>query len=1193
MSSKLKKIGFYTIVIYTLFGFFLLPYILKSQLVNILEQQLDAKVSIQSVSFNPYIFKLKINGIQLKNLKDEKLFALSSLVVDVEPHSLYKGALHLKTLRLSQPDISLVLFADKSLNIASIIKKSEEPQEPKQEEKSQSSFPRILLDRIEVLEGSLAYKDYTNPTPFDFSFHNIGFFLEDIDTKDLNTSEASIRFYSSLEDGGFIDFKSDILSLAPVKLEGSLDFEASKLYTQWRYIQDILRLEVANGKLSFHAKYALDLDALEKTRIDDLQVYLDSLRIKPKDEPQNVLTLEKLSLQNGVIEPFAQNVRIDTIALSGLDLKIRRDTQGLIDWLEYVKVDLPKKADTNSPEEPEQTKEASKPWDVVIKETALEKIKVTFYDKGVAPQVDSSINDLSLYAKNITLAGVEPLAYKLSLQMNEKFRCVAQGEIIHSALDVATSLECKGFDIVHYRPYIDTIARDMLKVYDLELASAWLDFDADLKLYQQDQEMVVDVNNSNTKLSEFLLRKKSTQEKLLGFERLSVLDLAANTKNKELMIEKIELASLDVRARRLKNKSLNLEKLVMFKETKKTQSQVKSKEEKPYRIQLKHFALQGARTSFDDQALGRQAHLELDQINLNAYNIDSKEKSWLNYDLALRTNKSGTLFTQGKLRHSPLKQNAKLQLKKIGLKAFAPYIQEQSYIRLDDGSISMKSEMSYEASKSKPDLLVKGSFALNDFFLSDARDGSLLFSVIGLDLDSFTYEHAPDRFYVNEMGIDSFYLNAIIDAQKNLNLASLMKQKEAPEPLKETKQEKSEPKDRFPATIAKITVANGSANFADLSLPITFATNIHDLGGAIYSVSTTKEEASIVDIRGEVDKYGVTSLKGSVDSADPKRYTDLKFVFKNLALSSMSGYSASFAGYKIDQGKLNLDLAYNIVNSQLDSSNSIIIDKIELGDAIEDENITKLPLGFVIALLEDKDGIIDIDMPIQGDVDKPDFKYGGLVVQTLTNLVIKAVSSPFQFLGSMMGIDGESLEYAEFEAGNAIILPPEREKFDSIAKMLTKRPKIALGIFGNYDKKLDAEALRYQKLVDLVVQKSGLTNREEHRSALNIDLLEDIYEELGGEESKLEKIEEELDAKYDTKAYKVEYLKALVNECSSLQSVAQEELELLAKRRMEAIRDYFLREKQIDPSRINLGEISEIHMTDTDSIHNKLGIEVK
>lgn len=1194
MFLKIKKILLFTFIVYTIFGFFLLPYILKSQLITVLERELDAKVSIKSISFNPYIFKLEIQNVKLLSLKDEKLFSLDSLLVDVEPHSLFKGALHLKTLQLSQPHISLTLFADKTLNITSIIKKNDKPKELEKEEQTQDSFPRIILDQIEVIEGSLAYKDYTNPTPFDFSLHNLGFFLKDIDTKDLHTSEASIRFYSSLEDGGFIDFKSEALSLSPVRLEGSLDFEASKLYTQWRYIQDILRLEIANGKLSVHAKYQLALDNLEKMRIDDLEVSLDQLRIKPKDEPQNVLTLDKLYLHKGVVEPFAKNVVIDEIGLSALDIKVRRDAKGLIDWLEYIKVDLPQQEDANRSELADQTTKPAKPWNLLVRKSALENIKVTFYDKGVSPQVDSAIDSLDLYANNITSEGLEPIDYRLSLQMNQKLQCFAQGEIIHSALDVATSLECRGFDIVHYRPYIDTLARDLLQVNDLELASAWLDFDADLRLYKQEQDIVVDVSNSNTKLSKFLLVKKSTQEKLTGFEHLSVLGLTLNTKSKNIAIAKTELEGLDLQTRRLKNKSLNLENLVVFKEHTNTQKKQKRKKDSPYRIKLKHFALQGARVSFEDNALSTKAFLELDRINFNAYDIDSKERSWLSYDLALRTNKSGTLFTKGKLRHTPLKQSSHLVLQKIGLKALNPYIQEQSYIRLDDGSVSMKSDIHYEVSNTNPDLHVKGSFGLNNLFLSDLRDSSLLFSVIGLDLDSFTYEHAPNRFYVNEMGIDSFFVNAMIDENKTLNLASLMKKEDKKLTQEElTEQSKEEQKDPFGVTIAKVTVANGSAKFADFSLPLKFATHIHDLNGAIYSVSTTKDEASTVDIVGEVDKYGVTSLKGSIDSANPKRYTDLKFGFKNLALSSMSGYSASFAGYKIDQGKLNLDLAYNIVNSQLNSSNSIIIDQIALGDAIEDENITKLPLGFVIALLEDKDGVIDINMPIQGDVDQPDFKYGGLVLKTLSNLVIKAVSSPFQFLGSMMGIDGDSLEYAEFEAGSAAILAPQREKFDSIAKMLTKRPKIALNISGNYDKTLDTDALRYQKLVDLVVVKSGLKNREEHRSALTIELLEDIYEDLGGDEQELEKIEEQLDEKYERKVYKVEYLKVLVNKCSDLQVVTQEELETLAKTRMEMIHNYFLIEKQIAPDRVVLGNIGEVQMSDTDTIQNTLGLDVK
>ena len=1172
MSARIKKFGFYAFLFYTLFGFFLLPFIVKSQLAALVQKQLNAQLSIENISFNPYIFTLQIDGITLSTLQDQKLLFLDSLFVDIEPHSLFRGALHLQTLRVSQPHIFLVLHADKSLNFASIIKNKGGEKEQPQED----SLLRIIVENFEVLEGSVAYEDYTRPNPFDFSFHNIGFSLKDVDTKDLTSSDARIRFYASLEDGGFIDFKSDILSLDPVKLEGSLDFQASKLYTQWRYIQDMLHLEVANGKLSLHTKYQLDLNTLEAMRLYDFGVSLESLRIKPKEEPQNIATLKNLSIQNGVIEPFSQRVNLDRVGLRGLDVTLRRDHQGIIDWLEYIKIDLPQQGDTNQTKEPGQT--PPKAWDLAINEANFEKIKISFYDKGVDPQVDTTIDDLSIYAQNITLAGVEPLDYELSLRMNQKFHCFAKGSVVHKVLDAATSLECREFDIAHYRPYIDTAMRDMLRVYDLELASAWLDFDADVRLYQQETDLLVDVNNSNIKLSVFSLRKKSTQERLADFEHLSVFDIALSSKNKEISIGKTELASLDVELKRLKEKRFNFEDLVVFKQT---QKKAKSRDENAYRVKLQHFALNDGRIAFLDQ----QGYLELDRIRLNAYDIDSLEKSWLRYDLALRTNKSGEVLTKGKLRHTPLKQSSALELNKISLKAFAPYIQEQSFIRLDGGSISMKSEIEYEASQTKPDLFVKGSFMLNDFFLSDVRNGSLLFSVIALELDSFSYEFAPDRLYINEMGIDSFYLNAIVDEQKNFNLASLMQ--------KEQKGQKTELKEPFPATIAKITVANGSANFADLSLPIKFATNIHDLGGTLYSVSTTKEEASIVDISGEVDRYGMTRLKGSVDAADPKRYTDLQFVFKNLALSSMSGYSASFAGYKIDKGKLDLDLSYHIVNSQLQSSNNVIVDKIALGDAIEDENITKLPLGFVIALLEDKDGIIDLKLPIEGDIDQPEFKYGGLVFKTLTNLVIKAVSSPFEFLGSMMGIDGESLEYAEFEAGSADLLPPEKEKFDSIAKILQKRPKIALSIFGDYDSRVDAQALRYQKLVDLVVQKSGTTNIQEHRSALSIDLIEELYEELGGDTKKLQTIREKLDELYDAKAYKVEYLKALVNECSSLQTLTKGELEDLAQRRMERIYSYLHIEKGVAQEQLERAEVRETKRSEGDVVENKLGIKVK
>ena len=308
----------------------------------------------------------------------------------------------------------------------------------------------------------------------------------------------------------------------------------------------------------------------------------------------------------------------------------------------------------------------------------------------------------------------------------------------------------------------------------------------------------------------------------------------------------------------------------------------------------------------------------------------------------------------------------------------------------------------------------------------------------------------------------------------------------------------------------------------------------------------------------------------------------------------MSGYSATFAGNKIDEGKLFLNLNYDIKESQLAGENSIIIKKMKLGDELKVEGGSSLPLGFVIALLEDSDGVIDIDMPIRGNVDEPDFKYGALVWKTFGNLILKAVASPFKFLGSMLGIGGEELEYAEFEGGSFVILPPEREKLDNIAKLLVKRPKMKLSITGTYNTEIDKMSMQKTKLANLVVKLSGAKNEEERINAMNIDLLEDIYEDSVGNDDKIEKIEDALEKKYDDdEKFERAYLQALVKECSEIQVVTPQEIEALAGERSRVVKSYLVDTKGIEISRVQESEIAEVAVEASKLIRSKLDVIVK
>ena len=1189
----LKKILFSLLTLYLFIGFFLIPFVLKPQIISIVESQTNAKLTLENVYFNPLTCKLELAGLGVSSLDGEELAYFKSIGLNIELYSLLNSAIHVSEFLVEEPRISLVLDKDKQINFASIIKPSKETLVEDTNETTE--IPRIILDRIAVIKARVNYEDYSNKSKFEFGLENLGFELRDIDTQSIQTKDASLRFYTKLEDGGFIDLNTKILSIEPLSVEGRLDYEASKLYSQWRYVKDKLNLEVADGKLSLNLDYSFNLEDLKATTLSNVNLSLDNLRVKPKDGTRDVLTLKSFYIDNATIKPLAQEVHLPKIVLDSLSIEAKRDEAKNIDWLKFIEVDSNKSTtsveDNNTMDSP--------PWNVVLDSIALKNIKAKFIDKGIQPSVETSLKSLNIYAQNVTLDGTRPFKYQVDLELNEKLKCKLEGRVIHKYLDATSSVNCKNIDIEKYVPYIDEIAKKELKVYNVELKSLLAGFNAYVTLKDVDSSFVVNVLDADVHLDKFALNERSTRKKLVSFTTLDIKGINLNTATKEVIVKDTSLKHLNISALRLKDGSLNVEHLVVPHKTK-TPVTVKRKvvkKEKDFRVQLKKVSLSAARLKFEDKTLSPSVKSKVDSIYVTLKDIDSKKYTWMNYYVSARINGSGKLKTSGALRHTPLKQKGKIELNRLSIKEINPYLREHMYTKLDDGYLSFKTQSKYAVSKNKPDLNLEGNFKVEEFFISDTRDKSTLSSFSSLNLKEFTLELSPNRLFVNEIDVEGFFVNALVDANKTINFAKLMKNDLQATKLetseKEAKSKVSEPKENaFPLKIMKVNIINGSAIFSDESLPIHFKTDIHDFNGQVLSISNAPNEVSYIDLVGEIDKYGSTKLKGSVNSADPKVFTDLDFNFRNLDLSAMSGYSSTFAGHKIDSGKLFLNLNYDIKDSKLQGENSIIIKKIKLGDEVDIEG-GALPLGFVIALLEDSDGIIDIDMPIRGNLDEPDFKYGALVWKTFGNLILKAVTSPFRFLGSMLGIGGEELEYAEFEGGSFSLLPSEREKMDNVAKLLTKRPKMNLSISGGYDIEVDKVAMQKQKLIVQVIKRSDAKNEKERINAMTTDLLEDIYEDVR-DDDKLEKIEDALEEKYkDEKAFERAYLLALVKECTLIQVVTLQEIQSLAEKRSNALKAYLVDSKGLLPSRVSEIEIVEFQSDEKKLIQTKLDVVVK
>ena len=162
-------------------------------------------------------------------------------------------------------------------------------------------------------------------------------------------------------------------------------------------------------------------------------------------------------------------------------------------------------------------------------------------------------------------------------------------------------------------------------------------------------------------------------------------------------------------------------------------------------------------------------------------------------------------------------------------------------------------------------------------------------------------------------------------------------------------------------------------------------------------------------------------IKGKLNPLSKELFLDIVADAREIELSPMTPYSAKYVGYGIEKGKLSFNVKYKLDNRKLTAENKIILNQLTFGEKIESPTATKLPVLLAVALLKDRNGVIDVDLPISGSLDDPQFSVGGLVLRIVINLITKAVTAPFSLIASAFGGggSGEELSYIEFANGRA------------------------------------------------------------------------------------------------------------------------------------------------------------------------------
>jgi hypothetical protein len=342
-------------------------------------------------------------------------------------------------------------------------------------------------------------------------------------------------------------------------------------------------------------------------------------------------------------------------------------------------------------------------------------------------------------------------------------------------------------------------------------------------------------------------------------------------------------------------------------------------------------------------------------------------------------------------------------------------------------------------------------------------------SVPGLEFSMAPGE--PIRLKVREVSLSDFFARLIINAEGRLVLQDIVKPPEAKTDVVAVSAAAPEPV----IDVGPIKLINGRVAFSDRFIKPNYSASLTELSGSLSRFSSQRPESGVqmadLELRGRAEGTASLEVTGRVNPLAKPLALDIKGRVRDLELSPLSSYAIKYAGYGIERGKLSVDVNYTVApDGQLQASNNIILNQLVFGDAVPGA-ANSLPVKLAVALLADRNGVIDINLPVSGSLNDPQFRIWPVVWKVVGNLITKALTSPFTLISGLLGSDSgpDELRTVAFEVGTTNLTAAGREGLDKLASALVEKPSLRLTVVGTASREREADAIRRQRLAGLLL----------------------------------------------------------------------------------------------------------------------------
>ena len=1007
----------------------LVPKVTRNVLTENVAEMLGRPIQVGDISFNPFSLTLRIHDLAIEQKDAEPLLAIARTEASVSWRSLFWLAPVVDSVIIQQPRAVLAREDLTRFNLSDIIDRlaanatNDEPKEPS------DGPPRFALSNMVLEDGSITLNDAL--TGRQHVVDQIGIGVPFVSSF-AYAATIKVQPYVHLRVNGS-PFAVDGVALPfdevpSTSLDLSLDDLGLEQFADAWPLPVPVKLASARLDSKLQLLFEQPVDASPRLRVvGDVGLRKFDLR----DANDGVLAKwDELRIQGVDLAPLAQTLDVASIALDNPHVYAKRDAQGVLNWQTLIPKSEPAKASSehNAAKPAETADNAATDGDATSSSTAPDTAVNPSPDPAQAPAEQSP-----------EAPGAEQTA-------TDATPATPDDAASQSWRVAVNDIQINGTGL-HLQDLALPLNYDLT---NLSLNVASLNWPPQV---DQPVQVKLDMPAANGVPS---LHAK-------GNLALAPFALTANAELAEMSLKPFAQAVRKMSPVQLENGLLSLSGRVQAG----IQDGAFQVEANEVKAGLNQLALK-------DESVKPAVPVTLDKLDIAVQRLALDSTPTPFTVDATGFNGKGRLALKGELTPMPVSVKTTIDASDLQLAPFAAYAADSLNATVRSVALGLRGNAAFAAAHDNAPMKAEwqGNVDVTGLHLIDRVNKADFLTWNKLALANMHVTTEGDKFSANlgDIALDNFYGRILLSAEGRLNVMDLVAEpgkaggsitQDSPAPKPEAA-EQPKPKKSGPPpdlSIASIKLTNGRMTFTDRFVKPNYTAELSKLEGSLSAISARKPQPAKVNVTGRVYGTAPLSVSGTVQPFSDFLSLDLHASTKGVDLPKFTTYSAKYVGYPIQKGKLSVDLKYQIEDRKLQASNHVVLNQLTFGDKTDSPDAIKLPVLLAVALLKDSKGDIDINLPVAGSLDDPEFSVGGIVLRVFMNLIVKAVTSPFSLLASAFGGD-EELSYIDFAPGEATLSEDAESRLATLATALNDRPALKMDIAGHADPVGDIDGMR-------------------------------------------------------------------------------------------------------------------------------------